>query len=81
MGKYYVKIITDDNKTFEQVVNANDEMGACIVTWERLRIIPKGTTWKVSERGFDRHDDDMIYGGELVAEEISKFRKKRKRPP
>lgn len=78
MGKYYVKIITDDNKTFEQVVNANDEMGACIVTWERLRIVPKGTTWKIGQLGFDVHDDDIYFGGAEVAAALAKYRKKKK---
>lgn len=78
MAKYYVKIITSDNATFEQVVNANDEMGACIVTWERLRIVPKGTTWKIGQLGFDVHDDDIYFGGAEVATALAKYRKKKK---
>ena len=78
MPKYYVKIITNDNKVFEQVVNAQDEMHACAVTWERLRIMPKGTSWKVGELGFDEHDDDIYFGGAEVAENLAKYRKKKK---
>ena len=78
MGKYYVKIITDDNKIFEQVLNAKHEMDACVLAWERLRIMPKGTTWKIGEMGFDDHDDDLYFGGEEVAVALAKHRKKRK---
>jgi hypothetical protein len=81
MPKYYVSILTHDNKKFEQTLNAADPLDACVLTWERLRIIPKWTSWKVSERGYDRHDDDMFFGWEMVVDGIKKFQKKRKNGP
>lgn len=78
MPKYYVKIITDDLKVFEQVLTAHNEIAACVLTWERLRIMPKGTTWKVGELGQDDHDDDIYFNGDEIGEAIAKYRKKKR---
>ena len=80
MSKYYVRILTEDNKVLEQVLNAENESMACYLAWERLRVVPKGTFWKISEKGFEEHQDehDIYFSGEEVGQMIAWNKKNRK---
>ena len=64
------------DKVFTDVVDASDELEACVKTWLRMRIAIKGSTWKVSELGQDDHDDDIYFGESEVKQAIAKFQKK-----
>jgi hypothetical protein len=85
MPKYYVNIYakvkpfnlkSPIDKEFRQIIDANDELDACVKTWLRMRIAIKGSTWKVSELGQDDHDDDIYFGESEVKQAIAKFQKK-----
>lgn len=93
MGKYYVRVtellnrppkwlLTDNgpydiSTTYLQIVDAKDELEACIKVWLRLRINAKGSTWIVNETGFDDSDDDIYFNDDPVIKKIDKIRKKR----
>ena len=85
MPKYYVKIYakvkpfnlkSPIDKEFEHILDADNELQACVRAWLRMRIAIKGSTWKVSELGQDDHDDDIYFGDEEVKKAIAKFQKK-----
>ena len=85
MPKYYVNIYakvkpfnlkSPIDKEFRQIIDANDELDACVKTWLRMRIAIKDSTWKVSELGEDNHDDDIYFGHKEVEEAIKKRKKK-----
>jgi hypothetical protein len=86
MPKYYVKmyakvkpftIKSPLEKEFTDIVDAADELEACVKTWLRMRIAIKGSTWKVSELGQDDHDDDIYFNENEVKKAIIKYQKKR----
>lgn len=72
MPKYYVSILKD-----RCIVEANDPVGACIKVSEYKSLVTCGFEWKVSEKGFNNHDDDMWISDEIINEEAVK-RKKQK---
>lgn len=86
MPKYYVKIYakvkpfnvrSPIDKEFTHILDATDELQACVKTWLRMRIAIKDSTWKVSELGQDDHDDDIYFGAEEVKKAIANYQKKR----
>lgn len=78
MGKYYVTVKTDHSQNFQQVVNAKNLLDACVQAWLRIRITLDSTSWRVSERGFDKHERDVSFEETEVVRAIENYQKKRK---
>lgn len=53
--KYYVKVLDS-----EMIVSEMSELDACLKCSKLYNLITVGLTWKVSERGFDVHDNDVF---------------------
>ena len=64
MAKYYVTCL--DRKT---IVNADSELKACVVASEVMNVTTAGISWIGSERGFEKHEDDvMVPDHDIIAE-------------
>jgi len=64
MAKYYVTCL--DRKT---IVNAGSELKACVVASDVMNVTTAGISWIVSERGFEKHEDDvMVPDHDIIAE-------------
>ncbi len=74
-AKAYIPV----QRTFQEIIVAEDELSACVNVWIRLRIDFENTTWKVGELGFDNHDDDIYFCGGEVARAVKQYQKKRKK--
>ena len=55
MPKYYVKCLNQ-----RVTIDAKDEMEACLVASNAMRTMTAGIYWVVSERGFEKHEDDLL---------------------
>jgi len=75
MAKYYV---TDGVE--ESVIDAKSPIQACFKCLRhRFRGVPVNGVYKVSELGFDDHDDDIIFNaGEVVELLLELMEKERK---
>jgi len=89
MAKYYVRVTEKLSvpqvaanpislvKDYQEVVDAKNELDACLKVWLRLRIDAKGSVWIVNETGFTDSDDDIYFNDDPVMKRIDKMRKKR----
>jgi hypothetical protein len=92
MAKYYVRVteklpIPKESinpisfiRDHEEIVDAKNEMDACLKVWLRLRIDVKGSVWIINETGFSDSDDDIYFNDDPVMKRIDKMRKKRRDP-
>lgn len=93
MAKYYVRVteklpvpkgtINALNliKDYQEIVDAKNELDACIKVWLRLRIDAKGAVWIVNETGFSDSDDDIYFNDDPILKSIERIRKKRRDGP
>ena len=64
MPKYYVNCL--GQKT---IILGYDPLDACVMASHKLGISTVGCVWLVSERGFEKHDDDvMVPDHEIIRE-------------
>ena len=71
MPKYYVTSL--DRRA---IVNASDELEACVFASAKMMVTTVGINWIVSERGFEKHDDDvMIYDHYIISELLRRHKK------
>ena len=64
MAKYYVTCMDQS-----RVVSAKDPLEACVLVSEALNMTTCGVSWVVSERGFEKHEDDvMVPDHDIIAE-------------
>ena len=92
MAKYYIRVTeklpipkgTTNAlsliKDYQEIVDAKNELDACVKVWLRLRIDAKGAVWIVNETGFADSDDDIYFNDDPVMKRIDKLRKKRRDP-
>ena len=92
MAKYYVRVTeklpipkgaTACNpfnliKDYQEIVDAKNELDACLKVWLRLRIDAKGAVWIVNETGFSDSDDDIYFNDDPILKSIERIRKKRR---
>ena len=67
-------------KHYQEIVDARNELDACLRVWLRLRIDVKGSVWIVNETGFSDSDDDIYFNDDPVMKRIDKIRKRRRDP-
>ncbi len=65
MSKYYVKVMD-----MEMMTVANNELDACVLCSKKYGVTTVGLTWAVSEKGFDKHDDDAIICDSSIMREL-----------
>lgn len=65
-------------KDYQEIVDAKNELDACIKVWLRLRIDAKGAVWIVNETGFSDSDDDIYFNDDPILKSIERIRKKRR---
>ena len=65
MPKYYVNCL--GHKT---IVTARDELDACVVACDQMGVATAGVSWWVSERGFEKHDDDVMVPDHDIIQEF-----------
>ena len=68
-------------KDYQEIVDAKNELDACIKVWLRLRIDAKGAVWIVNETGFSDSDDDIYFNDDPILKSIERIRKKRRDGP
>jgi len=90
MPKYYVRVteklplaegvVNPINliKDYQEIVDAKNELDACLKVWLRLRIDAKGSVWIINETGFSDSDDDIYFNDDPVIKKIDKMRKRRR---
>ncbi len=54
MPKYYVKCLEQ-----QCVLDAQNPLDACVLASEAMCVMTAGISWSVSERGFEKHEDDL----------------------
>jgi hypothetical protein len=65
MNKYYVRVM--DNK---MMLMADDELDACVRCSRKHGITTGNLTWAVSEKGFEKHDDDVLIPDDIIMQEL-----------
>ena len=65
MSKYYVRVMD-----MGMLTEAKDELAACVRCSKRYGITSGGLTWSVSEKGFDKHDDDVLIHDDIIMQEL-----------
>lgn len=70
MPKYYVSV-----HEINVIVVDDDPVGACIKVTEKKSLVTCGFKWKVSERGFDDHKDDIYINDDIINKEAIKRKK------
>ena len=65
MPKYYVTCLE-----LRHVVQAKNEIHACVKTSKALNTMTAGVCWVVSERGFEKHDDDVFIPDDYIIREF-----------
>jgi len=55
MPKYYVRCLGS-----KAIVDAKSELDACVLASEAMQTMTAGLYWIVSERGFEKHEDDLL---------------------
>lgn len=72
MPKYYVTCL--DRST---IVTGRNHLDACVKASDKLCVSTAGVYWSVSERGFGKHEDDvMISDRHIIEEQLRRFREK-----
>lgn len=61
MRKYYVSFLGN-----KYIVLEKDPISACILVSKRYGITTRGIDWKVSERGFNFHEDDEFISDAII---------------
>ncbi len=72
MPKYYVSVLN-----IQIVLEAKDPLDACVKTSDSRSFITCGINWKVSEKGFANHDDDVLVNDDNINTEILKRKKEK----
>ena len=73
MPKYYVTCMD-----LEPIVSADDEMHACCITCDRHGVFTVNVPWIISERGFGKHEDDvMISDHDIMREYLKRYKRKK----
>ena len=70
MPKYYVTCL--DRQT---IVSGKDELDACVKASTNLHVTTVGINWFVSERGFAKHEDDVMIPDYAIIDEFMKRQK------
>tara|TARA_R100000808_G_C2140647_1_gene148472 strand:- start:778 stop:990 length:213 start_codon:yes stop_codon:yes gene_type:complete len=70
MNKYYVRIL---DRVF--LTAAKDELDACVRVSKMYNITTANVTWVISERGFEKHDDDVLIHDDLIMEMLQREEK------
>jgi len=65
MSKYYVKVMD-----MRMLTEATNELDACVRCSRRHSVTTGGLTWSVSEKGFDKHDDDVMIPDDIIMQEL-----------
>jgi len=65
MSKYYVKVMD-----MEMITVARDELDACVRCSRKHGITSGGLNWCVSEKGFDKHDDDVMIPDDISSQHV-----------
>ena len=65
MNKYYVKVLD-----MEMMTVARNELDACVRCSRKYGITTGCLAWSVSEKGFDKHDDDVMICDDLSMQEL-----------
>ena len=65
LRKYYVS-----NTLTDAVILATNPLDACIRTFKVYGTMTVGINWKMSERGFDIHLNDVFLGDDIIAETL-----------
>ena len=69
MPKYYVRCID-----IRQVLDARNELDACCLVCWNSGVTTVNVPWVVSERGFEKHEDDvMISDYDIIQEYLKRF--------
>jgi len=55
MPKYYVSCLDQFC-----VLDAEDPLDACVLACQAMNTMTAGVAWCVSERGFEKHEDDLL---------------------
>lgn len=71
MPKYYVTCM--DRAT---IVSGEDELDACVEASRKMHITTAGINWFVSERGFAKHEDDVMIPDHAIIDEYTRRNKK-----
>lgn len=61
MPKYYVSCMG-----VKETVSAEDPVRACAKVWELIDCATAGVNWRVSERGFSYHIEDVLVDDLLI---------------
>ena len=64
MPKYYVNCLGQ-----KAVVSGSDPLDACIAAAHKLGVSTVGCVWWVSERGFEKHEDDLLIPDQEIIRE------------
>jgi len=72
MPKFYVTCLG-----LENIVDTSDEIRACALTALQHGTITAGMSWVVSERGFGKHEDDVLIPDEYIIKEYQRILNKR----
>ena len=65
MSKYYVKVMD-----MEMITAADNELDACVRCSRKHGVTSGGLKWCVSEKGFDKHDDDVMIPDDIIMQEL-----------
>lgn len=65
MNKYYVRVL-DQNF----LITARDELDACVRCSKKYGITTANVTWVVSEKGFEKHEDDVLIHDDLIIQAL-----------
>jgi len=67
MPKYYVRCLEE-----QTIVTGYDALDACVAAFSKLGIATVGIYWVVSERGFEKHEDDVMIPDHYIMEELAR---------
>ena len=72
MPKYYVSCLDKFC-----ILDAEDPLDACVLACQTMNTMTAGIAWCVSERGFEKHEDDEFVSDELIIRELLRRNKER----
>ena len=70
MPKYYITCLSD-----QTVVEATDSLDACVKAMNKMCVATVGVGWIISERGFAKHEDDVMIPDYAIIDEFMKRQK------
>jgi len=74
MPKYYIK-----EGSQETIIEADSPLQACFrAVKHRFNSFPTEGFYKVSEQGFDNHDDDIVFGSNEILNSLIRIMRKKK---